>query len=156
MELLYLTAWLLILFVSVKTCTNPACPYWRPSQPQAPRPPARCPPEPHTWQSDGALTGKTIRHHSPTAFFPHLLEAVDGALVLDSLAGCHHHAPAHSVNGVGGQAGSDGDTPTQHEGGQEVVLQDRPETLPAHSTAGQQSGEKPPEMSAHQIDTQMG
>lgn len=52
----------------------------------------------------------------------HLLEAVNGALVLDGLAGGHHHAPTDSVNGVGGQTGSNGDTPTQHEGGQEVVL----------------------------------
>jgi hypothetical protein len=54
---------------------------------------------------------------------PHLLEAVDGAVVLDCLAGRHHHPPAHGVNGVGGQASTDGDAPTQQEAGQEVVLQ---------------------------------
>ncbi len=52
-----------------------------------------------------------------------LSEGVHGGLVLDGLAGRHHHATTHSVDGVGGEAGHDGDGPAQQEGRQEVALQ---------------------------------
>ena len=45
-----------------------------------------------------------------------LREAVDGALVLDSTPGGHHHPPPDGVDGVGHQTGGDGDSPTKQEG----------------------------------------
>lgn len=75
-------------------------------------------PATHTLHANHTQRPDRCTPHKP----PHLLEAVDGALVLDCLSRCHHHAPTHSVNGVGGQAGTNGDTPAQQEGSQEVVL----------------------------------
>jgi len=45
--------------------------------------------------------------------------AIDGALVLDGGSGGHHHATTNGVDGVGHQAGSDGDTVSQAEGKQQ-------------------------------------
>ena len=45
-----------------------------------------------------------------------LREAVDGALVLDSTPGGHHHPPPDGVDGVGHQASRYGDCPSQEEG----------------------------------------
>merc|ERR1719154_1003188 len=44
-----------------------------------------------------------------------LHSAVHGSLVLDSAPGGHHHSPSDGVNGVGHEAGSDGDSPAKEE-----------------------------------------
>lgn len=44
-----------------------------------------------------------------------LPEAVPAAVVLDLLAGSHHHPPLDGVDGVGRQTGSDGHGPTQQK-----------------------------------------
>merc|ERR1711997_383311 len=43
-----------------------------------------------------------------------LREAVQGPLVLDATPGGHHHPPPDSVDGIGHQASSDGDSPSPH------------------------------------------
>lgn len=48
--------------------------------------------------------------------------AVERSVVLDGLAGCHHHSSSDGVDGVGGETGSDGDEPSDGEVGEEVVL----------------------------------
>merc|ERR1712079_959907 len=61
--------------------------------------------------------GSSTLHQGHETFVLHDLdEAVHGALVLDTTTGGHHHPPPHSVNGVGHEPSSDGDSPSQEEG----------------------------------------
>ena len=46
---------------------------------------------------------------------------MEGAAVLDGLTRGHHHTTTDGVNGVGSETGTNGDTPTEKEGGGEVV-----------------------------------
>merc|ERR1712144_141326 len=61
--------------------------------------------------------GSGSLHHGHEALVLQDLDsAVDGALVLDAASRGHHHASPNGVNGVGHQAGGDGDGPAQQEG----------------------------------------
>merc|ERR1711989_66438 len=61
--------------------------------------------------------GAGALHHGHEALVLHDLNgAIDGALVLDGRSGGHHHTTTDGVNGVGHQAGGDGDTVSQAEG----------------------------------------
>lgn len=79
----------------------------------------------HTSASNGTedVGTSTLEEGLDTLLLDDLGEGVGRAPVLDGLTGGHHHATTHSVEGVGGQTGSDGDTPTEEEGGQEGVLE---------------------------------
>merc|ERR1712113_216178 len=61
--------------------------------------------------------GSGSLHHGHEALVLQDLDsAVDGSLVLDTTSGGHHHTSPDGVNGVGHQAGGDGDGPAQEEG----------------------------------------
>ena len=71
--------------------------------------------------ADDVDSGASVQ--GPGALLPHdLLEAVHAVPVLDFLPGGHHHPPLDGVDGVGGQAGRDGHSPAQEEGGQPLGL----------------------------------
>jgi len=52
-----------------------------------------------------------------------LSEGIERALVLDGLAGSHHHATTDSVERVRGDTGGGGDAPAESERGKEVGLE---------------------------------
>merc|ERR1719278_1851203 len=61
--------------------------------------------------------GTSTLHHAHEALvLQDLHSAVDGTLVLDAATRGHHHPPPDCVNGVGHQAGSNGDSPSKEEG----------------------------------------
>jgi len=61
--------------------------------------------------------GARALHHRHEALVLHDLHgAIDGALVLNGRAGGHHHTTTNGIDGVGHQAGSDGDAVAQAEG----------------------------------------
>jgi hypothetical protein len=72
------------------------------------------------------VCASTLEEGLGTLLCDNLLESVQGAVVLDGLTRCHHHATANSVNGVGGKASTNGYTPPEQEAGQEVILQNTP------------------------------
>lgn len=72
-----------------------------------------------TTQDVGA---STLEQRLNTLLGDNLLEGIEGRLVLDGLTRGHHHAPADSVERVGGDTGTGGDGPTKSEGGKEVTL----------------------------------
>merc|ERR1719145_175897 len=73
----------------------------------------------HTGTSDTTEdVGSGTLHHAHEAFVLHdLHSAVDGTLVLGATTRGHHHPPPDCVNGVGHQAGSNSDSPSEEEGG---------------------------------------
>merc|ERR1719338_18318 len=72
----------------------------------------------HTGTSDTTenVGSGTLHHAHETLVLHDLHSAVDGALVLGTTTRGHHHPPPDCVNGVGHQAGSNGDSPSEEEG----------------------------------------
>lgn len=65
----------------------------------------------------------TVEQGLDTVLGNDLLGSVEGVLVLDGLTRGHHHATTDGVKRVGSNTGTGGDTPTEEEGGKEVVGQ---------------------------------
>ena len=61
----------------------------------------------------------TLHHGHEALVLEDLHAAIDGAVILDGGTRGHHHTSTNGVNGVGHEAGSNGDTPTQQEGKQD-------------------------------------
>lgn len=59
----------------------------------------------------------TLEEGLGTLLCNNLLESIQGAVVLDGLTRCHHHATANSINGVRGKASTNGYTPAEQEAG---------------------------------------
>jgi len=74
----------------------------------------------HTTENVG--TGTLEEGHN-TFLLDDLGACIERALVLDGLTGSHHHTTTNSVERVGCNTSTGGDTPTEEEGGQEVVLE---------------------------------
>merc|ERR1711975_168676 len=72
----------------------------------------------HTSTSDTTEdVGTSTLHHAHEALvLQDVHSAVDGTLVLDTATRGHHHPPPDCVNGVGHEAGSNGDSPSKKEG----------------------------------------
>ena len=61
--------------------------------------------------------GSGSLHQRHEAFvLEHLTEAIERSVVLDSTTRGHHHPPPDGVNGIGHEAGSDSNGPSQEEG----------------------------------------
>merc|ERR1711976_1104573 len=85
--------------------------------------------------------------------------AVNGALVLDTTSGGHHHTSSDGVNGVGHKSSSDGDSPTKEEGqsdirgiSQEHGLQGVKKTE-VHSSVDEDTNSGDDESSVQTLDT---
>ena len=104
--------------------------------------------------------GSSSLHQGHESLVPeNLLEAVEGTLVLGSASRCHHHTPSDSVNGVGHESSSDGDTPTQEEGqgdssisSQDQRLQSVVETK-VHSSVDEDTNSGDDKSSVETLDT---
>jgi hypothetical protein len=64
----------------------------------------------------------TLEEGSDTLSLDDLATGVDHAVVVDLLTRGHHHATTDGVEGVRGDTGTGGDTPTEEEGGEEGTL----------------------------------
>merc|ERR1712020_509570 len=88
-----------------------------------------------------------------------LREAVDGALVLDSAPGGHHHPPPDGVDGIGHQPGSDGDSPSQEEGESHSGISSEDQRLQGvvqaevHATVDEDTDGRDSEASVESLDT---
>lgn len=65
----------------------------------------------------------TLEQRLDTLLGDDLAGSIQGTVVLDGLTGGHHHTTSDSVKRVRGDTGSGGDTPTEDERGEEVVLE---------------------------------
>jgi len=65
----------------------------------------------------------TVEQRLDTVLGNDLLGGIERALVLDGLTRGHHHTTTDGVKRVGSDTGTGGDTPTEEEGGKEVVGQ---------------------------------
>ena len=64
-----------------------------------------------------------LEHGGKTLVLEDLCSAVESRGVLDCGTRGHHHATTDGVNGVRGHSSEVGDTPSEDEGGEEVILQ---------------------------------
>jgi len=105
--------------------------------------------------------GSGSLHHGHEALVLQDLDsAVDGSLVLDTgTSGGHHHTSPDGVNGVGHQAGGDGDGPTQQEGKTHVGILAQEEGLQSvehtkvHTTVDEDTDGRDGEASVESLDT---
>jgi len=86
-------------------------------------------------------------------------EAVNGALVLDTTSGGHHHAPPDSVNGVGHESRSDSHSPAEKEGqAKAAVISDKDwlqgvKQTKVHATVDEDTNGRDGEASVQALDT---
>merc|ERR1719284_1903648 len=84
---------------------------------------------------------------------------VNGALVLDTATGGHHHTSSDGVNGVGHQSSSDGHTPTKEEGEGNIGSGSKKKGLQGikktevHSTVDEDTDSRDGEASVETLDT---
>jgi len=115
----------------------------------------------HTGTSNSSQdVGSGSLHHGHEALVLQDLDsAVNGALVLDTAARGHHHAPPDGVNGVGHEASSDGDSPAQQEGEGHVGSVSQEEGLESvkqtevHATVDEDTDSGDGESSVQSLDT---
>jgi len=64
----------------------------------------------------------TLEEGFNTFLFDDHIEGLEGARVLNSLSRGHHHTTTDSINGIRSKTSTNGDTPSEHEVGKEVIF----------------------------------
>jgi len=105
------------------------------------------------------VSSSSLHHGHEALVLEDLHSAVNGALVLDSATGGHHHPPSDSINGVGHQTGGDGNSPTKEEGSSNTGILSQKDGLQrviqtkVHTSVDEDTDGRDDETSVQTLDT---